>query len=126
MANSRTRTIRYKPRYTQMQAYDLLPLGIRHSLKEGAQEWCTNALLRRYRGLLKDGYDSRKAEQVLVKLIWSQHEEEVREGYPWRTRKPGQRWAHVSHSPHNQAAATMAAHFSCEDCLAVVGEQHND
>lgn len=107
MSNSRTQTIRYKPRFTQMEAYDRLPRPIRDALKEGPQEWDTNAVLRRYEKLCKSVSPFR-AQREVVAEINSWHREEIRKGHPWRPRKPGQRWRDVPLSPHVQARAKMA------------------
>lgn len=105
-SNSRTQNINYTPRYTQLEAYDLLPMAVRDALKEGPQEWDTGAILRQYRKLLKS-YGPNTAQRKVVSKIQEWTAEEIAEGYPWRPRKPGQRWEDVSPSPHNQARATM-------------------
>ena len=108
MVNSRTKRINYKPRYTQMEAYELLPKLVRDALKEGAQQWDCGAVLRHYRKLLKSGVVNEKAELSTARMVWDWHSWEVKEGYPLRQRKVGQRWATVPQSPHNQAKATLA------------------
>jgi len=108
MSNSRTQSINYKPRYTQMQAFDLLGPVTRAALREGPQEWDTGWLLRRFNKLVKSSrYTLETADKLVAKEVWRAHRQEVREGKPWRDRKPGQRWSDVPPSPHNQADATM-------------------
>lgn len=107
MGNSRTRSVNYKPRYTQMEAYDMLPKKVRDAMKEGPSEWDTGFFLREYRKLLKEGYTEEHAEDYVARYVWRTHNREVAEGKPWRPRKPGQRWRDVPPSPHNMAKATM-------------------
>mgnify|MGYP003153138395 FL=1 len=106
MSNSRQRAIRYKPRCTQMEAYDLLPLKGQEALREGPQEWDTVNLLNTYRKLLKGNAPSAAARRV-ADSVWI-HQVECDRGYPWRTRKVGQSWSDTEQSPHNLANATMA------------------
>ena len=108
MSNSRTQSINYKPRYTQMQAFDLLGPVTRAALREGPQQWDTLWLLRLRNELVKSNYCTLEtADKLVAREVWRAHRQEVREGKPWRDRKPGQRWADVPPSPHNQADATM-------------------
>lgn len=111
MSNSRTRTINYQPRYTQMEAYDLLPSEIRKALMEGPQEWDTGAVLRYYRKLVKTQGDKQAIEEMVL-IIWRWHREEVRDGKPWRQTKPHGRYKHLPPSPHVQAGATMLAAYA--------------
>lgn len=105
--NSRTRSISYKPRYTQMEAYDLLPPVVRDALKEGPQEWDTGWLLREYKSQLKK-FGPKTAGRNVARIVHEATANEIAEGKPWRDRKPGQRWRDVPQSPHNQAGAAMA------------------
>lgn len=108
MSNSRTRRISYKPRFTQMEAFDMLGPETRAALREGPQEWDTGSILRRRDKLVKSSRCTLEAaDKLIAKEVWRWHREEVREGYPWRERKPGQRWCDVPPSPHNQADATL-------------------
>jgi hypothetical protein len=107
MRNSRTRCINYKPRMTQMQAYDALPLRIKRVLQIGPQQWDSYTILRHYRKRLKDGLDDNTAIEKTVRDIMYWHRHEVQEGKPWRPRKVGQRWADVPPSPHVIAKAKM-------------------
>lgn len=107
MGNSRTRTINYRPRYSQMDAYDLLPQPIRDALKEGPQEWDTNSLLRNYRKFRKT-MSRNETIRAIVAGINEAHASVITEGRKdWVTRKPGQKWASLPDSPHNEARATM-------------------
>jgi hypothetical protein len=106
MSNSRTTYVNYKPRYTQMEAYDLLPEEIRDALKEGPQEWDTGSVLRRYQKSLKTKKPSKAKKEVIASLV-NAHEDEIVKGLPWRPRKPGQKWEDIPPSPHVQAKATM-------------------
>jgi hypothetical protein len=106
-SNGRTRRINYKPRMTQMEAYDALPLPIKRALQIGPQQWDSYAILRHYRKRLKDGFDDDTAIKWTVMDVMRWHRHEVREGKPWRERKVGQRWADVPMSPHVIAEATM-------------------
>ena len=107
MANSRTRVIRYTPKYTQMEAYDLCPPLIQQALQEGAQEWDTGAVLRAYKKEAKLS-NPQTAEKLIANRVWYWHKLEIKNGYCWRTRAVGQKWSTVPQSPHNQANATMA------------------
>ena len=111
MTNSRTRSVSYKPRYTQMEAYDLLPPIVQRALQEGPQEWDTGHFLRRFRKCAKTMGDE-PAAIFIARIIWDTHRREVREGYCWRERRPGQKWSDVPPSPHVEAQATMAAIWS--------------
>ena len=102
-----TRRINYKPRMTQMEAYDALPLDIKRALQIGPQQWDTYAILRMYRARLKDGFDEGYAVRQTVRDVMRWHRQEVQEGKPWRPRKVGQRWADVPLSPHVIAEAKM-------------------
>ena len=108
MSNSRTRKINYKPRYTQMEAFDLLPALIRAALREGPQEWDTAALLREYRRRIKDGYHTpESAEREMARAVWAYHQQDIRAALPWQDKlKPGQR-RNWKASPHIAAKATM-------------------
>ena len=103
MSNSRTSRINYKPRMTDLEAYDLLPLELKRVNQIGAQEWDMGSLYRQYKAAIKKGGDERQVIKKLVAQIMSWHKEECFEGYPWRTRKVGQRWADTEQSPHNLA-----------------------
>src|SRR6185312_3629280 len=46
MANSRTRSINYKPRMTQMEAFDKLAPEVRDFLRATLTEWDTTSILR--------------------------------------------------------------------------------
>ena len=107
MSNSRTRRINYKPRMTQMEAYDALPLDIKRALQIGPQQWDTYAILRMYRARLKDGFDEGYAIRQTVRDVMRWHRHEVQEGKPWRPRKVGQKWSDVPLSPHVIAGAIM-------------------
>lgn len=105
-SNGRTTRIYYKPRYTQMEAFDLLPPLIRAALREGPQEWDTASILRRYRKLIKEGWTT-NPEQRVAREIWQAHEYDIREAAPWQDKlKPGQR-RNWKPSPHLAAKATM-------------------
>lgn len=107
MTNSRTRSISYTPRYTQMEAFDLLPRDARDALKQGPQEWDTAFLLRAYRKWEK-AHGPDRATRLTVNRINAAHEQEIANGRKtWCDRKPGQPWASVPDSPHNRAKATM-------------------
>lgn len=112
MGNSRTRRISYKPRYTQMQAYDMLPQIVQRALQEGPQEWDTGYFLRQFRKAIKDGWTEERAAQFVARNVWHAHRREIRDGHCWRERKPGQKWSDVPPSPHVEARATMAAVWS--------------
>lgn len=105
-SNSRMRTIRYQPRYTQMEAFDRLPETIRRALWEGAQEWDTVSILTDWMAQAKRVGPVKAAEAVVLNL-WLNHYREIDQGKTWRTRGPFQRWEDVPQSPHNQARATM-------------------
>ena len=111
MGNSRTRRISYKPRYTQMEAYDMLPQIIQRALQEGPQEWDTGYFLRQFRKSTKVVGEERAAVAI-ARRIWDTHRLEVKNGHCWRERKPGQKWDSVPLSPHVEAQATMAAVWS--------------
>lgn len=106
MGNSRTRKVNYKPRYTNMEAYDLCPKEIRNALKEGPQGWSAAWCLRRLKKLEKE-YHRKYAIKLVVADVWRGTNKEIAEGKPWRNRKPGQRWGDVAPSPHNLAKATL-------------------
>lgn len=101
-SNGRTRTVRYKPRYTQMQAYDLLPPTIRAALREGAQEWDCNSILREYRRLAKFNSPV-AAANMLAAAIQKQHAIEIEQAKDWKfcAKLIG------APSPHIGAQATM-------------------
>ena len=103
MSNSRTARINYKPRMTDIEAYDLLPLELKRVNQIGAQEWDMGSLYRQYKAAIKKGGDERQVIKKLVAQILSWHTLECARGYPWRTRKVGQRWADTEQSPHNLA-----------------------
>lgn len=107
MANSRTRKIYYKPRMTQMEAYDELPLPIKRAMQIGPQQWDSYAILRYYRKRLKDGFDEDTAVKWTVMDIHRWHRQEVQAGKPWRERKVGQKWDDVPLSPHVLAECKM-------------------
>lgn len=110
MSNSKEVTLRYKPRYTQMEAYDLLPRRVRDALKVGPQEWDTGHILRAYRQYLKEGYTQAEAAGSMVAMVELWHKIEIQNGKrDWckHLRKPGQRWTSIPDSPHNRANATM-------------------
>ena len=107
MSNSRTRRINYKPRMTQMEAYDALPLDIKRALQIGPQQWDSYTILRMYRARLKDGFDEGYSIRQTVRDIMRWHRHEVQEGKPWRPRKVGQKWSDVPPSPHVIAEAKM-------------------
>ena len=107
MDNSRTRKISYTPRYTQMEAYDLCGPLAQQAMREGPQQWDAGAVLRYFRKLLKNGFSPSAADRNAARWIWDCHHQEVNEGYPYRSRRPGQRWSDVPPSPHNAAYATM-------------------
>ena len=72
MGNSPTRSINYKPRMTDAQAYEKLPLTLKRALQEGIIAWGSYAVLRYFE---KNG---------LVKTIGWIHagdEAEMRKGY---------------------------------------------
>ncbi len=46
MSNSRTRSLSYTPRMTQMEAFDQLDLRVREFLRETLTEWDCPAILR--------------------------------------------------------------------------------
>lgn len=46
MANSARRRISYKPRYTDWEAYELLPPTLRKALQETVTEWSSSWVLR--------------------------------------------------------------------------------
>ena len=106
MGNGRTRNINYKPRYTQMEAFDMLPKPIREVLWEGAQKWDCNWILRQYKKYEKEG-GIEYAIKRSVERINRSHQKEIEEGKCWRERRVGQRWDDVPKSPHVQAEATM-------------------
>jgi len=106
MTNTRTKSVYYKPRYTQMEAFDMLPKPIREVLWEGAQEWDCGAILRKYKKFAKE-FSEEYAISKMVDIIERWHSYEIREGKCWRNRLPGQRWNEVANSPHVQAKATM-------------------
>jgi hypothetical protein len=115
MSNSRTQSINYTPRYTQWEAFDLLPPLIRAALREGPQEWDTAALLRMYRREIKAGATPEKAERGVAQLVWNWHIGDIHEAALWQDkRKPGQKkvW---KPSPHLAAKATMM--FNPENAL---------
>jgi hypothetical protein len=103
MSNSRTRSINYKPRLTQLEAYDLLPVELKRVNQIGAQQWDTAFVYRKYKSALNKGVDEYVVIKDLVKLLMHWHTLECANGYPWRTRKVGQRWADTEQSPHNLA-----------------------
>ena len=102
MHNGRTRKLNYKPRYTQAEAFDLLPPMVRAACREGPQEWDTALFLRRYRKVIREGVPPEVAEEALALLVWSLHEAEVRRALPWRKAgfPPGD-------SPHLSAGSTL-------------------
>ena len=106
MGNGRTRSVNYKPRYTQMEAFDMLPKPIREALWEGAQKWDCGAILRKYKKYAKERGEAYAVSKV-VNTINRWHADEIREGKCWRERRVGQRWDDVPKSPHVQAEATM-------------------
>lgn len=103
MSNSRTRSINYTPRLTQLEAYDLLPVELKRINQIGAQQWDTAFVYRKYKSALNKGVDECVVVKDLVKLLMHWHTLECANGYPWRTRKVGQRWADAEQSPHNLA-----------------------
>ena len=106
MGNSPGKVIYYKPRFTQMEAYDMMPPKMRDALKVGVCEWDTVWLLNRYNKLAKQ-HGTFRAEDMIVKEIFGWHKSNIAKGAPWRERKPGQRWKDVPQSPHNLAKATF-------------------
>ena len=106
MSNSRTTAINYKPRMTELEAYDALPLALKRALQVGPQQWDSYFIYREYKRQLKTWAETR-AVNTVIKMIEDWHSEEVQEGYPWRSRKVGQRWADVPLSPHVIAGAKM-------------------
>lgn len=46
MSNARTRSVNYKPRYTDQEAYDLCPPQVRKALDEAVTAWSSAAALR--------------------------------------------------------------------------------
>lgn len=106
MANGRRRAVNYKPRYTSMEAYDLLPDAIRDALKEGPQPWGTNSILRRFKAYSKKMGEEWAVKKIL-RSIRAWHEIEIEEGKCWRNRRVGQKWDDTPLSPHMQANATM-------------------
>ena len=107
MSNCRTRRINYKPRMSQMDAYDALPVEIKRACQIGPQQWDTYKILRDYRARLKDGFDQDTAIKLTVYQVMAWHRSEIREGRPWRSRKVGQRLSDVPPSPHVIAQAKM-------------------
>ncbi len=100
MKNGRTRKINYKPRYTQMEAYDLLPVEVRRALQEGAQQWNTNSTLRYFRKLKKQMGEYAATDEV-VKWLWRAHHEEVGNPKAWG-----------KECPHVMANATLCVSYS--------------
>ena len=107
MANSRTKSVNYKPRMSQMEAYDALPLDLKRACQIGPQQWDTYSVLRRLQARIKDGLDEATAIKWTVNEVMSGHRWEVQEGKPWRTRKVGQKWSEVPKSPHVQCNCKM-------------------
>lgn len=108
MKNTRTRRINWKPRYTQFEAYDLLPPDVQKALQEGPTQWDTCSVLRHYRKLLRQGKLPCVAEEATAELVRSWHIFEIRDSKKiWCQRRPGQAWKNVPDSPHNKARATM-------------------
>lgn len=106
MSNSRTTRITYTPRLTEMEAYDLLPRELRDVMKEGPQEWDMSWFYREWKKLKKKEGEAHATERMVIRAKrWTA--EECQEGYPWRDRKPGQKWEDVAPSPHVAARATM-------------------
>ena len=115
MGNSPTRSINYTPRYTQWEAFDLLPPLARAALREGPQEWDTAAVLREYRRLVKSGLAPTQAERKVAREVWSWHRSEVAKAKPWQEKlKPGQK-RNWKPSPHLAAKATLM--FNPENAL---------
>lgn len=106
MSNSRTQRVNYTPRMTQVEAYDALPLDIKRVMQIGPQEWDTYYVLRAYKKQLKTWPEGRAAANV-IRMVHKWHRNEVRDGKPWRPRKPGQKWSDVPPSPHVLAGGAM-------------------
>ena len=58
MANSARRTIHYTPRYTDLEAFDLLPFPVREALREAITDWDAAYILRYYRKKVKESRES--------------------------------------------------------------------
>ena len=102
MRNGRTKSVNYTPRYTQMEAYDLLPRGIRLAMQEGAQAWDSGSVLRYYRKLKKK-IGEYPAEDEVIAWIWEAHHREV-----------GNRKAWGKECPHVLAKATLCVSYSLD------------
>lgn len=109
MTNSRTRTIYHKPRYTQIEAYDLLPRLVKLAMQEGPQQWDSNAVLRHYQRLQgkRVGMSPAEAEEATAKLVMEWTDIEVANGQPWREMEKGRYWRQAAPSPHVQASASL-------------------
>ena len=106
MSNSEIRTVRYNPRMTDMEAYDLLPQELRDALKEGPAAWCALSVLNDYTKLRKEWSVSASIRMAHATIMgW--HRYEIKDGQPWRQSKPRARYRHLPPSPHVQAEATM-------------------
>ena len=46
MANSARRTLRYKPRVSEQEAYERLPLTLKRAMQEAVTEWCSRYILQ--------------------------------------------------------------------------------
>lgn len=119
MSNGRTKRVNYKPRYTPMQAYDLLPSLIQKALQEGPQQWDTGTVLRYHRKLLKQ-HTERQAVGIVVRWLLDAHTREIEEGRPWREMEKGRHWRKAGPSPHVSAGASMQ--WSCSNNERMLNE----
>jgi len=46
MANSARHTINYKPRVSEQEAYERLPLTLKRAMQEAVTEWCSRSILK--------------------------------------------------------------------------------
>jgi len=109
MSNAQGRTIYYKPRISEMDAYDMLPESIRTELQNSVTSWDSYAVLRMFKKLCKTS-GPKTAARLMCTAIVDWNRQEIRDGKKtWckHLRKPGMRWSAVQDSPHNIAYATF-------------------
>ena len=99
--NSRVRIVKYKPRFTDMEAHDLLPEEIRRALWEGPVAYGAQRLLREYRAMAKArGHE--EACSYWVRLIELWRKVEIINAAPWNPQR-----SRIRTSPHKAANASM-------------------
>lgn len=110
MSNSRTRRVSYKPRYTDLEAFDLLPPELRKALWEGATTWDSSWFLRRYRKLARL-HSHKNAVADCIAILDDANRKEVTTTSVWSSHR--QR----GDSPHVHAGATIQS-SGLSECLS--------